>query len=311
MFEGLLRDEARSRAIELVGEINPAGAELDLVVVEEEAQRERENAIGVGRVLVTGAVDVQLLPLNEPLGMRQDHAPDDERPEAELVRSIDHTHPSRGPTAMGQAELRRDEQKVALLPLADHLERDRRAFGQPQVLRTEVPLAVVVEGAGLADQVEDLFDSLVVALGHLLPPRNGEPAFGTSGQSRKLLGAREHAVHVQAIEVLGELHELFRDRLHGVSRRIAVVGFHLFAREERTLHHRECRGHFRGLDYGLQVPGDETGVERAFQETALDFPHAAGNRSQSVVCDDVSRHDDNLLLICEIRPRYAARLGMR
>jgi len=70
------RDEPRGRAIELAGVVDPVGAEPDLVVEEEvEERRVRELAIGVRRVLVTGAVDVQLLPLNEPLGMRQDHNP--------------------------------------------------------------------------------------------------------------------------------------------------------------------------------------------------------------------------------------------
>lgn len=161
MFEGLLRDEPRGRAIVPVGIEDPVRAELDLAVVEED-RRVDEATIGIRRVLVTGAVDVQLLPLNEPFGMRQDHAPRDERPETELVGSVDHAHPSYRPTPMGQTELRRDQQKVALLLLADHLERDGRPLGEPQVLRAECAFAVVVESARLADQVEDLLDGLVV-----------------------------------------------------------------------------------------------------------------------------------------------------
>ena len=61
--------------------------------------------------------------------MRQNHAPRDKRPEAELVGSVDHAHPPDGPTPMGQTELRRDQQKVALLLIADHLERDSRPLG--------------------------------------------------------------------------------------------------------------------------------------------------------------------------------------
>ena len=288
----------------LEGVEDPVGVEPDPADVEVEERRVVEATIGIGTVLVTGAVDVQLLPLNEPLGMRQDHAPRDERPEAELVGVADAlTHPPDGPTPMGQTELRRDQQKVALLLLADHLESDGRPLGEPQVLRAECAFAVVAEGAGFADQVEDLLDSLVVRGRNLLPPRNGEPAFRASGQSRKLLGTGQHRTGVETVEVLGELHELFADRLHGVPLRIAVVGLHLFVGEKRTRRDERCRGHFRGLDDGLQGSRDYTRLERAFHEAALDFPHAAGNRSESVVCDDVSRHGDNLLLICEIRPR--------
>jgi hypothetical protein len=292
VFEGLLRDEPRRGAIVLVGVVDPESAEPDLAVAEAEDRRVRELAIGIGRVLVTGAVDVQLLPLNEPLGMRQDHAPRDERPEAELVGSVDHAHPSHGPTPMGQTELSRNQQKVALLLFADHLERDGCPLGEPQVLRAECAFAVVVESAGFADQVKDLLDCLVVRGRNLLPPRNDVPTFRASGQSRELLGTRQHRTGVQTVEVLGELHELFADWLHGVPLRIAVVRLHLFVGEKRTRRDERCRGHFLGLDDGLQVLGDETRVERAFHEAALDFPHAAGNRSESVVCDDVSRHGE-------------------
>ncbi len=181
MFEGLLRDEPRGRAIVPVGIVHPEGIELDLAKDETEERRVRELARGIRRVLVTRAVDVQLLPLNEPLGMRQDHAPRDERPEAELVGRVDHAHPSVGTTPMGQTELCRDKQKVTLLLLADHLERDGRPLGQLQVLRAECVFAVVVESARLADQIKNLLDGLVVRGRDLLPPRNDEPAFRASG----------------------------------------------------------------------------------------------------------------------------------
>ena len=137
--------------------------------------------------------------------------------------SVDHAHPPDRPASMDQAELRRDQEIIALLLLADHLERDSRPLGEPQVLRAECAFAVVVEGARLADQVEDLLDSLVLRGRNLLPPRNGEPAFRASGQSRKLFGAGQRRTGVQTVEVLGELHELFADRLHGIPRRIAAV----------------------------------------------------------------------------------------
>lgn len=133
--------------------------------------------------------------------MRQDHASDDERPEAKLVGCVDHAHPPDGPTPMGQAELRRDEQKVALLLLADHPKRDCRPLGEPQVLRTELALAVVVESPRLAAEVKDLLDGLVVGLGDFLPARNRKPAFRASPAKRgQLLGTRQHRTDVETVE---------------------------------------------------------------------------------------------------------------
>ena len=228
----LLRKEPRRGTVVAAREAHVARAELDPAAVEVEERRAAEPAISVWRVLVPGAVDVQLLPLNKPLGMRQEHAPRDERPEAELVGVADDlAHPSHGPTPMGQAELCRDQQKVALLLFADHLERDGRPLGEPKVLRAKC--APLVEVAGLADQVEDLLDSLVVVLADLFELRDGEPPLGSLRSSSQFLGTGQYRSSIKAREVFGQCHELFADRLHGVPLRIAVVGLHLFVGEER------------------------------------------------------------------------------
>ena len=254
MFKGLLRDEGRSGTVVPVGIAVTVVVELDRAVDEVEERRAAEVIIAAPTVLVTGAVDVQLLPINEPLGMRQEHAPHDERPEAELVPSIDRAHQPDGPTAMGETELRRDEQKVALLLLPDHLERDSRPLGEPEVRGAQLAfLPVVDEGSRLVDQVENFPDGLFVGLGDLLPPRNGEPSLGAGRQSRQLLGTGQHRTGVQTREVLGELHELFADRLHGVPLRIAVVGLHRFVGGKHTRREETCRGHVPGLDWNSPV----------------------------------------------------------
>lgn len=98
----VVRKERRGGTVALVGAIYKAHVEPDRAVVEAEDRDAVEPAIGIRTVFVTGALDVQVLPLNEPLGMRQDHASHDERSDAEFVGVADDlAHSPDGPTTMG------------------------------------------------------------------------------------------------------------------------------------------------------------------------------------------------------------------
>jgi len=81
----------------IVGVAAEADFEPDLAA-EEAEERRVQGAASIGFqivVLLTGAANVQIRLLYEPLGMAKEHAPRDERPQAELVGSVDHAHPSR------------------------------------------------------------------------------------------------------------------------------------------------------------------------------------------------------------------------
>ena len=74
----LLREKPGSRTKVPAGIADRARAELDLVDAEVEDRRPRKDTTGIGSVFVAGAINVELLPLNEPFGMGDEHAAHDE-----------------------------------------------------------------------------------------------------------------------------------------------------------------------------------------------------------------------------------------
>ncbi len=67
------------------GIVDPVATEPDLTVVEAEERGEREDAISVRSIFVASAVDPEIVIVLEPFRMRQEHDPDGECPEVELV----------------------------------------------------------------------------------------------------------------------------------------------------------------------------------------------------------------------------------
>jgi len=228
----LLRHEARRGTEEVVGNVEPASAELDLAVVEDEERRAREPVIVVGIVvLVPSAVDPEIVVVLEPLGVRQEHDPHGERAETELA-GVEHlTRPTDGPAPMTETELcRNDEDVVLRLLVAQLLEHRHRALALTETVRTQVALAVVVElaVAGLADEREDLFDRRVVRRCDLVPARDGEPSLGVR---RKLAVDDLHVGGAEPGEQLTETSDLVGDTLGLVARQVAVLRFDLFVGE--------------------------------------------------------------------------------
>lgn len=236
----LLREEGRSGTAAAARIAEPARAELDLAVEEEEEWGVIEADIGIRIVeLVTGAVHVEVIVVGEPFGVRQQHDADGERSETELVGRENLASPTDRLAAMAHAELRGDDQDVALLRFGDEIERVRRASVNPQLRRRDLSLTVVVERPGGRDLGVNELDRLAVLLGRIghfgevllgqrVDRRNGEPSFGAVRECRQVLGELESLARIE-IENLGKRLDLIRDRLGSfVLLRVRVVGTNFF-----------------------------------------------------------------------------------
>ena len=111
----LLREEGRRGATELVGIVEPAGAEPDPAAAEAEERRAREAATSLRSELVTGAVDVELFPLNLAFGVGQQHDADCEGSETELVGHEDLTCPAHRTAPVTETELGRNDEDIKVI----------------------------------------------------------------------------------------------------------------------------------------------------------------------------------------------------
>lgn len=188
----LLREKAGRGAKGPEGIRDPARAELDLVVVEEEERRVSELAISVSREFVAGTVDMQLFPVNEALGMGENHTPNCKRSEAELRIGDNLASPTSGTSAMPHSELGWDEEDVARLLLTEGVEDLGGAGVHLETIRGELALPVVVELPRISDLFENEIHGSAVALGWVGDLREeqlgqsrdrgtGEPSFGAFG----------------------------------------------------------------------------------------------------------------------------------
>lgn len=138
----------------------------------------------VGRsvtALVASAVDVKLITRLLPIGIGQEHTPYGEHTQTELGEVHHLACSAKRTAAVTKTELARDDEDVvSLLFVADLLECLRRFGMLMQELRTRLLTCIEIVGwsAGL-DCLEYLVDSLTVIRRELLPPRDGEPRFGT------------------------------------------------------------------------------------------------------------------------------------
>ncbi len=245
MQGSLLRTERGHGAKAVVGIVRPARAEPELAVVPEEERRAREAAIGARSVFITGAVDTDVFVLGEAFRMRQDHDPDREGSEAELIGLEDLTSATSGTSTMTQTELRGNHEDVVIRLFGGELLEDaNRTLVLPEVLAAEFTIAVVEEAilAGLLQRFQHLLDGLVVGRRDGLPLRDSEPSFGVLREfcfSKLLVGVAD------TWEELAQNVGLLRDAFHLVTFGVHVGRLHflvlVLVRDGQVLERFECR----------------------------------------------------------------------
>jgi len=208
----------------------PARAEIELVDVTAEDRRLQEAAIGARSVFITGAVDTEVIVLGEAFRMRQDHDPDREGSEAELIGLEDLTSATSGTSTMTQTELRGNHEDVVIrLFGGELLEEANRTLVLPEVLAAEFTIAVVGEVilAGLLQRFQHLLDGLVVGHCYALPLRDSEPSFGVLREfcfSKLLVGEADTWEELaQNVGLLRDAFHLVTFGVHGVRRRFFVL----------------------------------------------------------------------------------------
>lgn len=166
--------------------VEPEHVETDITVAGEEVRDMSEAVIGIGTVvLVTRAVDPEIIVVHDPFRMGQEHDAGGERAETELVVGKDLASAANGTSAVTDAELRRnDEHAAASLLDTKSLERLCRLGRLPETLGTELAVAAVVElfATGLLYHVDHNLHCLVVGRGDLLPVWDSEPSFCAVGK---------------------------------------------------------------------------------------------------------------------------------
>ena len=231
----LLREEARSRAIILAGTADPEGAEPDPPVAEAEVRRVVELTIGSRNELATGAVGVELLPPDLPLGVGQEHDADSESVESELVHDELLARPANRAPAMTESELRGDDQDVALLRFGELTKCPHCVRVNSQAVRRDLAIAVVVEPTGGRDLLVDEPNGaalLLVRIGHLgeelrcqrIHRRDSKPALGSLGEFGKVRNEPEGVAHVEAEDLGNELDLLLYRLRTLILPRVGVAG---------------------------------------------------------------------------------------
>ncbi|TSC94632.1 MAG: hypothetical protein CEN87_353 [Parcubacteria group bacterium Licking1014_1] len=188
----LLRSEARGRAIGAVSARNIARVEPDPAVAEEEARSPAKPTIAIIGKLFAAAIHVQFFPTDEPFGMNQNDRSDCDAGEAVLVGHEDFAATADRTSSVSLAELRGDDEDVALLLFGDFLHRFQCAGGNPQVSRVDLTIAPVVERTRFGDLLMDdlkcpavllggVSDLGEVLLGQRVHRLDGEPSLGAFG----------------------------------------------------------------------------------------------------------------------------------
>jgi len=183
----VLRNEGRRGTAIFVGIVEPERVEQNPAAAEAEGRGVIEADIAIRIVeLIASTVDPEIVVMLEAFRVRQDHDPDSESTEAELVDREDLTSPADRTSPMTDAELgSHHEDVVVLLLVAELLEHGRRLGRLAQALIVDLSVTVAVELASpnLLDRSEHLPHGLSVGWRDGLPLRDGEPSFGV-GRNR-------------------------------------------------------------------------------------------------------------------------------
>ena len=230
-----LRNEGRHRPTVAVGAAGPARDELDQAVVEAEERGASKANVGTRIVeLIARAIHVQLIPTDEPIGVGQNDGTDGE---TELVGIEALACPTDRTATMPHAELTDHDEDITGLMLGQRLKRFCRASVNPQTIRRDLSVAVVVELARGGDLLLNEPDTGTIALGIVLDLReellqtvvrgNGEPPLSSDRKLRQILRVLEHLHRVETQD-LGECRDLILDRLGAVVLvRVGVGGLDL------------------------------------------------------------------------------------
>ena len=200
----LLRDNPPGRRpIELVGMDDALRVEPDPAAAEEEVRRVIPADLRIRIVaLVARQIHPEVVVVDEPLGVRQQHAAARHRAVAELNRHArldierprrkHHANPANRATAMPHADLTVVDQDVARLLLPDELQSGDRTGVLPQAVGTELAFAPVLELAlalGLESR-EDFDNAVIVGVVEEIRTDVAERRFG----SRGLRQPRQHVL---------------------------------------------------------------------------------------------------------------------
>ncbi len=141
----LLRQKTRRRPTLHNRSVNPVRVELDPAIEEDEDRGARKLANGIGRIFIARAVDMQLFPLNKSFWVGKEHTGGVESAEAEFIGRIIVSHLANRSSAPSKTELRPDEHVITFRHVGDHFFCSLGALGLPEILRTELAFAIVVE----------------------------------------------------------------------------------------------------------------------------------------------------------------------
>lgn len=228
----LVWNEPGGGAVAAARVADTASVEPEAAVVEVEARRALEVAVGVPGVLVPGAVDPQVVVVVQTLGVGEQHDGHLEGSHAELLCLHHRASTADGATPMADAELSGDHQDVvSFLRACDPLQRFGLLEALTQPIWSELPLAVIHElaVAGRAKHLKHALERLAVGLSERLPARDGEPSLGARGHrcARDLLVAG-----LELGEVLAQDGHLLGDGLGSpVAGLVAIVALDLFVGE--------------------------------------------------------------------------------
>lgn len=228
----LLRQETGRRPAARVRIAEPVRVELELPAAEVPDRGEPPRAIGAVVVLVTGAVDPQVVVVDQPLRVRQQHARDLVAAEAELVRREDEASAADGAASVALAELGSDDEDVRVaLRFREASQELRRARRAAEAVGAELTGAVVVQRAVLRDRVDHALERLAVGRRELRGVRDGVPSLGPLGQlDRPVLDPREELLVREdaGAEVVVERPDLVREGLRLEALRVVVLRVEAF-----------------------------------------------------------------------------------
>lgn len=168
-------DEGRRRPAALLRDVDADRAEPNLIR-DREARDFAEDAI-IGGAFITATLDPQVVLVDEPIGVGQEHDPDLECAESAFIAVHHDAGALSGLAAVTDTELPGDHEDVVfLLLVSKRLEQLLllRRLAEPVGAELAVAIIVKVAIASLLELQEDDLDGLIVGGRNVLPARDEE-----------------------------------------------------------------------------------------------------------------------------------------